>query len=172
LTSTLTPNVEVDGDVRRRLHRRPRRRPQIIVVHIATMAEPRAIRDASASPADGCFPRQPRCKVNERVDVIVAVNVKVLVNVIVEDKVERSRIGHVLLAGIACDPGSVAGRERSVCEDAAPYPVEPVRRRALMCAREHAGAVRSEHPRTATVQNARADIRRQRRTCPSAGRHG
>jgi hypothetical protein len=115
-----------------------------------------------------CFTRQSRCKVNERVDVIVAVNVKVLVKVIVEviveDKVERSGSASVLLAATACDRGSVA------C--ATPYPVEPVRRRTLICAREHAGGVRSKHPRTATVQSARADIRRQRRTCPPAGRHG
>jgi len=54
------------------------------------MAEPRAIK-APAPPADGPFTRQSRCKVNERVDVIDAVHVKVLVNVIVEDQVEDLR---------------------------------------------------------------------------------
>jgi hypothetical protein len=40
LTSTLTPNVEMNGDVRRRHHRRPRPRPPLIFVHMAMMRSP------------------------------------------------------------------------------------------------------------------------------------
>lgn len=42
LTSTLTPNVAVEGDVRRRLHRRPRRQPRFLLA--SSSGPPRVLR--------------------------------------------------------------------------------------------------------------------------------